>query len=87
MLWRSDYFIQIQRHRETLRKISDTFLLSILINFISFNPIPWRVPTYKVFQNCSWICSLELIYIVSVADSYSVVNLAQPQQENKHMYC
>jgi len=76
MPWCSDNFIQIQRHRRTLSKISDTFLLSILINFISFNPIPWRIPTYKVFQNCSWICSLELTHTVCVADSYSVVNLA-----------
>jgi len=76
MLWCSENFIQIQRHTETLSKISDTFLLSILINFISFNPIPWRIPTYKVFQNCSWICSLELTHIIGVADGYSVANLA-----------
>jgi hypothetical protein len=76
MLCCFEYFTQVQRHKETLSKISDTFLLSVLINFISFNPIPWRVPMYKVFQNCSWICSLELSHIVGVADSYCLVNVA-----------
>jgi hypothetical protein len=76
MFWCFVYFTQVQRHKESLSKTSDTFLLSVLINFISFNPIPWRVPMYKIFQNCSWICSLELAHIVGVADSFSLVNLA-----------
>jgi hypothetical protein len=76
MLALGAYYIWSRDTGGFLTKVNGTFLLAIFIHLIFLNPIPWRVPTDEIFQNGTWICSLEVTHTITLTAGQSAVNTA-----------